>query len=349
MSQSNNDIDIEPDEYHDIIDDTEIHQVEEEPELESKPDLDHQPSSITEKENEGEVGKEEDDSKVINYESSEYKKYKKQLLGTLEPDKQDSKCNFYLMTNLEQVKHFIKNIKSFDYNFKLDESHITNIIKQIKNDHDIYFTNPIALVEYTDYDTCDARNLFEIIDGHHRIASLKKILVDSCVYPVEIWMQVYKRNTPNSSETKKLFKKYNNTKPFPVNRNLIDFKYNLVNKINEKFKNSKGEVFELIRDSNKPRIRKDEFNEAVEKRIDKQNEISDKDIATVDIDTLVQRFLNYNNVIITKPYEWFTNKKAEHYCGKHISRDTFDNNKAKYKCLLAYVKLEYLISQCIYI
>jgi hypothetical protein len=166
---------------------------------------------------------------------------------------------------------------------------------------------------------------------------------------VEIWIQIYTNMTYNSDQTFNLFKKYNNTKPFPVNRDLADFKRNLADKINKKFKNNKNEFFGLISDSRKPRIRKDEFAKAVEKHIQKQYELTNRDLADVDIDTLVQRFVNYNNTVITKPLSWFNDKKADHYSGTYIAPKILEKNKEKYKCLLGYVKLDYLISQCIYI
>ena len=281
--------------------------------------------------------------------SSEYTRYKKQFLGTLQPAKEDSKCEFYLINNLEQVKFLIENIKYYDYNYNLNNDHIQNIIRQIKNDNEIYFTNPLALVEYTNYETIDQKNILEMIDGHHRIESLKQILTDMPHIKVEIWIQIYKNMTYNDTKTINLFRKYNNTKPFPVNRDLVEFKFNLVEKINKKFKNSKNEFFELIRDSNKPRIRKDEFAKAVENHIQKQYELSHRDLADVDIDTLVQRFVNYNNTVMTKPLSWFNDKKADHYSGTYIKPKILEKNKEKYKCLLGYIKLEYLISQCIYI
>ena len=291
------------------------------------------------------------DAREIQYnnKSPEYIKYKKQLLGTLQPTKEDSKCEFYLITNLEQVKFMIENIKYFDFNYKLNNDHTKNIIRQIKNDNEIYFTNPIALVEYTNYQTNEPKNILEMIDGHHRIESLKQIITEMPDIQIEIWIQIYKNMQYNSTPTINLFRKYNNTKPFPVNRDLADFKFALVKKINEKFKNSKNEVFELIRDSNKPRIRNDEFCKAVENHIYKQYELTNSDLADTDIDTIVKRFEKYNTTIMTKPYSWFNDKAAEHYIGTYTAPKILEKNKDKYKCLLGYVKLEYIISQCIYI
>jgi hypothetical protein len=52
---------------------------------------------------------------------------------------------------------------------------------------------------------------------------------------------------------------------------------------------------------------------------------------------------------MTKPFSWFNDKTAEHYIGTYIAPKILEKNKEKYKCLLGYVKLEYIISQCIYI
>jgi hypothetical protein len=134
------------------------------------------------------------DAREIQYncKSPEYIKYKKQLLGTLQPTKEDSKCDFYLITNLEQVKFIIENMKKYDYNYNLNNDHIQNIIRQIKIDNEIYFTNPIALVEYTNYQTHEPNNILEMIDGHHRIESLKKIITEMPDIHIEIWIQIYK-------------------------------------------------------------------------------------------------------------------------------------------------------------
>lgn len=287
---------------------------------------------------------------IYTCKSNEYIKYKKQLLGTLQPTKEDSKCEFYLLNNIENVKFFISNIKNFDFNYNLNKDHIDNIIRQVKNENEIYFTNPIALVEYDDYETNEHKNILEMIDGHHRIQSIQKLLIQEKLnIPVEIWIQIYKSGKPSSPDTINLFKKYNNTKPFPINRDLADFKFNLIEKINQTFKNKNGEVFELIRDSNRPRIRRDEFCKILENHIQKQYELTNRDLADVDIETLVKRFVNYNNTIMTKPHSWFNNKTSEHYNGKYITKDSFTNATENYKCLLCYIKLEYLIAQCIYI
>ena len=72
------------------------------------------------------------------------------------------------------VKEFVQTI----YNIINNENnnHIEKIIRQIEDANELYFVNPIAVIEYTNHYTDNKQNLIEIIDGHHRIKVLRKIL-----------------------------------------------------------------------------------------------------------------------------------------------------------------------------
>ena len=123
----------------------------------------------------------------FNIASNDYKKYKKDILGDkVKPDREDMKCDFYLITGYRNVKNFVSKIKSFAMNYQTNDEHIKHITRQIRNEDEIYFTNPIALVEYVNYEVEDIHSLIEIIDGHHRIESLKNILQHNRNISIEI-------------------------------------------------------------------------------------------------------------------------------------------------------------------
>jgi len=288
----------------------------------------------------------------FNIASNDYKKYKKDILGDkVKPDREDMKCDFYLITGYRNVKNFVSKIKSFAMNYQTNDEHIKHITRQIRNEDEIYFTNPIALVEYVNYEVEDIHSLIEIIDGHHRIESLKNILQSNRNISIEIWIQIYKVTKPDDPETIILFKKYNNVKPFPCIKSIIDVKILLVDKINNIFINVAIPGYRFIKDSTtsiyRPSVKKDEICKCIETQIKKEMDISNCDLADIDYDKIILRFVIFNRTLLEKPIQWFNDKKQDYYYGTILSEATY-NKAREVECMIGLVKLQYLINHCLH-
>lgn len=134
------------------------------------------------------------------------------------------------------------------------------MVRQIEDEKQLYFPSSIAIIEYKKYNTDTPRNLIEIIDGHHRIECIKILLEKKTIKKMSIWVQIYKTYSPTSEKTTKIFRLYNNVKPFNVNFELLDLKLLLVAKLNDTFKT---DTFIFIKDAhtnvNRPSFQKRHF------------------------------------------------------------------------------------------
>ena len=292
----------------------------------------------------------------LNYESNEYKEYKVSILGTV--SRKDYKCSFYQFSdsaNIDKIKAFSK-IKTYSMNYQLNNNHIEKMIRQIEDLNELYFPNPIAVIEYTDYNTETAQNLIEIIDGHHRIKVLRKILKKHPNMKINFWVQTYKAPKPNSIEAITLFKQYNNTKPFTITLDLLDFKLLIVAKLNGAYNpnnpNNPNNYndFTIIKDSNgtvyRPYIKQKDFCDELEKRIITQIEVTRKDLVSDNVDKIFNNFITYNKTLSNKDAKYFNDKNNECYSGKPISERQYETAKTN-KCMLGLVKLDFLISHCV--
>lgn len=291
----------------------------------------------------------------IGIDSELYKNYKKHILTTLAPARADSHVEFYILRGHKDVHNFISNIKEYACNFTIHPEHIESIIRQFKPTDPIHFLAPISLVEYQNYKSVEPNCLIEIIDGHHRIHALKTLLDAKMLGPykrsraVEIWIQVIKADNPDGPKTQSLFKKFNNTKPFPINKNIHDVKVLIIEKLSNAFNNG---TFTLIKDNTtktfRPHINKSKLSEEIDKQIQKQMDISRVDLADINVDLIIERFKNYNLTLLQKPIDWFNKKTEDQYYGLSIQADSNIYLKAvENRCMLGLIKLEYLISQCI--
>lgn len=282
--------------------------------------------------------------KKFTIKDNEYLEYKKNILGKLEPDKSDKYCNFYLCNNIQQIKYFTENINQYAFNTELSEEHITNLTKKIYEDKDLYFVNPISLVEYTSASENSYKNLIELIDGHHRVKCLKKLINDYQYEEITFtfWIQVYK--CKSEKESANLFRKYNTCKPFAINLGLIDLITLIIDKLNTQFNCNK---FEFIKNtkSYRPSFSKAEFIEVIKSRLEDQLKTTNKDdYNDIDINTIISKFINYNKALQNESLDWFNQK-----CKKDLSKITENiYKKAKSNmCMLGLVPLDNLINQCV--
>ena len=279
----------------------------------------------------------------------EYLDYKMQLFGNKEPDRTDKYCEFYLCNDIQQIKYFTKNIKEYALNTNLSDEHITSIVKKINRTKELYFVNPIAVIEYINESTNTPKDLIEIVDGHHRLKCLRKLINNSQYDEISFtfWVQVYK--CANQKDADDLFRKYNTSKPFPINLDLTDLITLIIEKLNRQFNKTK---FEFIKNTmhraNRPSICKKEFAEKIKDRLEDQLRTTGKyDYNDISIDNIITKFINYNDSLISETLEWF-NKKSSN--GKSDSGKITENiyKKAKdNKCVLGLLSLEELINVCV--
>ncbi len=275
-----------------------------------------------------------------------YIDYKRTLFGKIKPDFTDKYCQFYLCNDIHQIKYFTKNIKEYALNTNISKEHIASIVKNIYKTKELYFVNPIAVIEYVNESADTPKDLIEIVDGHHRLQCLKKIINDSQYDDISFafWVQVYKCETQKDAE--ELFRKYNTSKPFPINLNLTDLITLIIDKLNTQFNVNK---FEFIKNTNqrtnRPSISKKEFAEKIKDRLEDQiRTIENYDYNDIIIDNIINKFINYNDSLLSETLQWF-NQKSKNDSGK-ITENIYKKAKDN-KCLLGLLPLEELINNCV--
>ena len=110
----------------------------------------------------------------VNTTSNKFKKYKIDLLGNTKPVDNDAFCDSYKLEDVQIIKSFVKKIKSYVLNDKLDEQHIKGFLDTLLKDKQMYFLDRVSLVQYNDFIAPKEQSLIEIINGHHRIDALKQ-------------------------------------------------------------------------------------------------------------------------------------------------------------------------------
>jgi len=284
--------------------------------------------------------------KKFTINDDEYIDYKRQLFGKIEPDRTDKYCKFYLCNDIQQIKYFTKNIKEYALNTNISKEHITSIVKKIYKTKELYFVNPIAIIEYVNESTDTPKDLIEIVDGHHRLQCLKKIINDSQYDDISFtfWVQIYK--CENQKDADELFRKYNTSKPFPINLDLTDLITLIIDKLNNQFSRNKFEFIKnTIQRANRPSISKKEFAEKIKDRLEDQlRTTGNYDYNDISIDNVITKFINYNDSLLSETLQWF-NQKCKGDSGK-ITENIYKKAKEN-KCVLGLLPLEELINICV--
>jgi hypothetical protein len=275
-----------------------------------------------------------------------YLEYKKQLFGKIEPDRTDKYCEFYLCNDIHQIEYFTKNIKEYALNTNISNEHITRMVKKIHKTKVLYFVNPIAVIEYVNAITDTPKDLIEIVDGHHRLKCLRKLITEMQYDDINFtfWVQVHK--CANQKDADELFRKYNTSKPFPINLDLTDLITLIIDKLNIQFSRNK---FEFIKNTNqrtnRPSIGKKEFAEKIKDRLEDQLRTTGHyDYNDISIDNVINKFINYNDSLLGETLQWFNQKCKSGYgtITENIYKKANDN-----KCVLGLLPLEELINVCV--
>lgn len=273
----------------------------------------------------------------------EYKTYKDSLLGNNLPNRSDPTCEFYYLTD-SQVKKFLK-IKQYGLNLKIDSDHVKNMMNELLNNDKPHFFGHIAIIEYNDYKSDTIDNLIELIDGHHRIDCLKKIYELKPDFKISLWVGLHKSDNPNSLLTHSIFKKYNLLKPFIIDVDISEVSGKIINEINSKFNNG---IFTLIKDSEyvcRPSIKKTTINTMIQQKLEKLYKATKIKYKDVNIQKIIDKFLEHNTLFSTKDFLWFNNDL--NFKNKKPISQKMLTDAIQYKCYLALVDVKVLIDKCI--
>jgi hypothetical protein len=280
---------------------------------------------------------------VYSTNETQYKEYKFSLLGVQVPDRKDPYCEFYYLTGAH-VKHFLK-IKQFGLNLKIDHSHIDNMVSDLLESTNPCFFGHIGIIEYNDYNSNTIDNLIEVIDGHHRIMALEKIFAMKPDFNISLWVGLHKSDNPDSEQTRTIFKKYNQLKPFIVDVSISEISGKIIAELNKKF-SSADYIF--IKDSEyvcRPSVKKCTINKMIQRRLETLKKEKNIEYNKVNVPNIIKKFEECNTLFSSKNIDWFSsdtvykNKKA-------ISQNMLDYGK-KYKCCLALVEVNALVDNCI--
>lgn len=284
--------------------------------------------------------------KQFTIKDDEYLDYKMQLFGKKEPERTDKYCEFYLCNDIQQIKYFVKNIKEYALNTNISNEHITSIVKKIHKTKELYFVNPIAVIEYLNERADTPKDLIEIVDGHHRLKCVKKLINETQYDEISFtfWIQIYK--CANQKDADDLFRKYNTSKPFPINLDLTDLITLIIDKLNNQFSINKFEFIKnTIHRANRPSICKKEFAEKIKDRLEDQLRTTENyDYNDISIDNIITKFINYNDSLLSETLQWF-NLKCKNDSGK-ITEKMYKKAKDN-KCVLGLLQLEELINICV--
>jgi hypothetical protein len=302
----------------------------------------------------------EDDEHIIpvNTSSNKFKKYKIDLLGNTKTVDNDAFCESYKLEDVHIIKYFVKKIKSYVLNDELDEQHIKCFLETLLKEKKMYFLDRVSLVQYNDFIAPNEHSLIEIINGHHRIEALKQFYenvadIDLPRYKICLRLDIYNLDNPTSDKTMKLFRNFNAVRPQNTYWPAKTLTNKIIGLLNSKFSIKQ---FTFIKDNEawtmKPSILMKEIARKMEKYLEEQLKtvkyINERNIESVNLDNIIQKFVNYNNSLSINSLDWFNDIKQREIIdnSKKITSQIFEKAK-KYKCLLGFVKINHLINQCV--
>lgn len=299
------------------------------------------------------------EKEVFDTESTAFQEYKKSILGSLE-SQFDGYCESYKLKSLREIREFVENIKEYTLNDNLDKAHIDYFVNTIIKEKGIYFLDRVSLVQYNNHSSQHPGSLIEIINGHHRIKALKrffKIVPQNELknYKITLRLDIYHLDNPNSDGTLKLFKAFNAVRPQRTQWPAKELARRIILALSTTFDN-KSKHFTFIKDNEawtkKPSIHEKYLATILEERIKEQlktvKHITEDNADKCDITPIIDKFKTYNDELKTNPLEWFNDIRQRGKIDnvKIISQEIFERAK-KFNCFLGFVKLEYLINQCV--
>jgi hypothetical protein len=188
----------------------------------------------------------------------------------------------WVITNVPQ---FVLDIQHYNYNQELNEKHIADLAKQIN-------TSKLIIGNISTCH-CKTTGTLILIDGHHRVSALKKVLEES-LYGREIISNTplvvfnYHSDSPDSMRTMELFHKINTVKPYTVVKSIDKDCLYIINEL----KNKNSGFRQGLRDTNRtsanfPYVLQSKFKCALEEKL--------KTLGNYDRDTIITKLIEYNN------------------------------------------------------
>ena len=104
--------------------------------------------------------------------------------------------------HVADAREFIK-MKNWAYNRKMDESHVQNLVSQLKEDHDLIGTFKVVVEK-------NNHKHSRVIDGQHRAEALHRIMNINTKFNMEIKIEAYYVHDIDGPEAWDLFNKANN-------------------------------------------------------------------------------------------------------------------------------------------
>jgi hypothetical protein len=156
----------------------------------------------------------------------------------------------YMIERHHQTKMFIQNIKDYPYNYDIQEEHVSLIAEQLKTSH--HLMSPFIVIQMTEPKNA-TDDVFMLIDGHHRILALKKILEEDLAFKIELEVRVYKSDFMESALTQQLFRLCNIVKKINKNDKIQD----ILNTIGLNLKHKYGDI---IKPENKRTAQRPNFS-----------------------------------------------------------------------------------------
>ena len=281
--------------------------------------------------------------KLYTIDSPKYIRYKSTILGTPIYTNSRNKLSSFILEN-ERVFKFCNNIKEYGSNLEIIKQHYKNIAEALLTEDNPIIYNEFIVVEYTKLQTDVYKSLCEIIDGHHRMRALLDIFDKKPKFNIIIRVSVIQSDYPDSIETKSIFRKFNITKPFIVDFDIMEITELIITELKTHFKCNYTK-FDLIKDNKqvqRPSIKQSVINDCIQKRLNELKTLYHINRNDIDIDLIIQNFIKYNNEISKEVKEDKNYLKTD----KTIT-DNLIEKASKVDCFLGLVKTDMLVKTCI--
>lgn len=180
-------------------------------------------------------------------------------------------------------KTFLEVANPYCYNQSIDKNHVKQIMKQyIKNSDNVEGMFICIIDEY---------GKIYLLDGHHRYAALQKAYnKKGDNLTVKMYVKVYYIDTIDGPESRELFNRINNVKPFRNDKNITRHIHNIITKLKDRYDNR-------IRDkpSKVPNIQISTINNAFREKF--------RNITNINEDQIFNDIKQKNNKLKTQTYD----------------------------------------------
>lgn len=186
---------------------------------------------------------------------------------------------------ITDVPKFVTEIEHYNYNQELNQKHIDDLAKQIN-------TSKLIIGNISTCH-CKTTGTLILIDGHHRVSALKKVLTETLngreiIFNTPLVVFNYHSDSPDSLRTMELFHKINTVKPYTVIKSIDKDCLYIINEL----KTKNAGFRQGLRDTNRsaanfPYVLQSKFKCALEEKL--------KTLGNYDRDTIITKLIEFNN------------------------------------------------------